>query len=154
MKDLEPFAQGAQGRETRRVLKFRAWNGASRRMTYLDPRQWSLTALAPEPFWEVMQFTGLQDKNGRDIYEGDLVVTSNDGKDGCDVWSAEEMGPATVTMDYHGVHMRDKSGFGWSWDEEETIYSLGYCEVIGNIYEAPQAAQAAPEPSPAEGSQS
>ena len=65
-----------------RVIKFRAWDSTNKRFEYFDfsggvnehhndaedvldwVRRWN---------WPVMQFTGLTDRNGREVFEGDIV---------------------------------------------------------------------------------
>lgn len=69
-----------------REIKFRAWDG--KRM-YYDPNDFYLRMdgscfdvfegemdepICGQPI--LMQYTGLKDKNGKEIYEGDIVKTS------------------------------------------------------------------------------
>ncbi|MCI1894788.1 MAG: YopX family protein [Lactobacillus sp.] len=92
-----------------------------------------------QPHLELMQFTGLYDKNGRGIYEGDIVrvqETMDGGRIVCleaiatAVWN-EERGCWGCEGEFSG-HLADYA-LG-------TMLSLmgNCCEVIGNIYENPE----------------
>ena len=82
----------------------------------------------------VVQFIGLHDKNGKEIYEGDILATSNDGKDGCDIWDIKTFGYTKVIWDIASSRFR---GTKWTWGvgEIDSVYDLNYVEVIGDIYE-------------------
>jgi hypothetical protein len=119
-----------------REIKFRQWLG--NRFNYWGIGVDSCTFVGPASGGGVnaqtapqQQFTGLHDKNGKEIYEGDILATSNDGSDGCDEWDSEIMG--VVEWD------ECSAGFvGVPERSEESIYDSRYVTVIGNIYENPE----------------
>ena len=77
--------------------------------------QWSFGDLLISSRFEITQFIGLTDKNGNDIYEGDLIV--ND--EGC-----------LAIVKYRGRMYEAKDHLGW-----DNLAHIDTCKVIGNIYE-------------------
>ena len=115
-----------------REIKFRAWvkdrkaifeviliNYATKKVTYLLERVGHLLNIVDEEFngVELMQYTGLKDMKGKEIYEGDILFE-------------------TFREEYFKVVFENGS-FRAEVDE----YSLDLedyddiCEVVGNIYE-------------------
>lgn len=98
-----------------REIKFRYWN--KREMHYQDVHGMIFGYLGTNLDEQyLMQFTGLQDKNGKDVYEEDILQSPN---------------PAFKFTVKHGLC---QGGVCIGYD-----VSIPYneCEVIGNIYETP-----------------
>lgn len=89
----------------------------------------------------LMQYTGLRDKNGKEIYEGDIVEY-----DDLDCGLSHDEGKAAV------VYNDELACFGWTQDDGcrgclnpfelfsgcQDHNSSEHLEVIGNIYENPE----------------
>lgn len=117
-----------------REIKFRAWDGK----TILDwiSCKYHISAMLDIPSFTLMQYTGLKDKNGKEIYEGDII------KD-CltDMISVVKYGMC-VKHAYNGWFVENES-FNYvsqiNADYDTNLNSM--IEVIGNIYENPELLQ-------------
>ncbi|WP_243280152.1 YopX family protein, partial [Clostridium tertium] len=85
---------------------------------------------------EIMQYTGLKDKNGKEIYEGDIVKYKVKGSDKTytTVMKFNEDHGAFLFGIYEGVKMPCGKKTRMN---KYTRKSVGSVEVIGNIYENP-----------------
>lgn len=118
-----------------REIKFRAWDGEkmvevaelhlNTKELLVDDEEWLSMRYSP-----LMQFTGLKDKNGREIYEGDILdigLRDQDGK------------PVVAPVSYEAYlagYVLDNRGYG-IWQRLG-----GDCEVVGNIFENPELLEA------------
>ena len=125
-----------------RIIKFRAWDELNQEMVYEKTgifsggkSSWEILKL----YENVMQFTGLHDKNGKEIYEGDIILFQKFSnwdddsmkrhkatvifKEGCFMWEILEFGKKSVTYYANATEPLRNTNSIWG------------LEVIGNIYE-------------------
>ncbi len=125
-----------------REIKFRAWGIISNRMrswenVLMDGMLLSAIGLPPDECRLVwLQYTGLKDKNGVEIYEGDIATYRT--------WQGKVGGKLkTVNAEVYW----DKNAWCIKWKTKLGVGSTGLhipeseefgSEVIGNIYENPE----------------
>ena len=70
----------------------------------------------------LLQYTGIEDKSGKEIYEGDVIDCLHDG------------------FRFLSKVFFDQGSFVVQQDEdyEPCLYEIHYVEIIGNIYENPE----------------
>lgn len=122
-----------------REIKFRAWNKINKTMLEIfdntTQKEWFLPNC--KEHYEIMQYTGLKDKNGKEIYEGDVFVHHFEPNQKGIVKYGEYRN--VMNDDRFGGHV----GFYIEWQDEftrsTTRCDLGYwakhSEVAGNIYQ-------------------
>lgn len=123
----------------RREIKFRAWvetrafNGEPKGFEYLDLYVDNENDFANFPPENIEQYTGLKDKNGKEIYEGDIVTETIDDGDNKIIQIYE----VYWDEDMLNFGIRGTKGFNYNLHDElwETNASR---EVIGNIHENPE----------------
>lgn len=119
-----------------REIKFRAWNNVLNKMyswnEFLDTNM-KQTFIAPESTAMIlMQYTGLKDKNGKEIYEGDIIQDEFYERK-AEVVFLE----GAFWLDYKedfGVYNTKHKRYQLlaNYDYEQVL------EVIGNIYDNPE----------------
>ena len=114
-----------------RETKFRAWDKLLGKMLPWDEivaMNFAIKYLTQSDTLELMQYTGLKDKNGKEIYNGDILCYGmwSDGKGKClykVFWNEED-------ARFDALDLRH--------NQEMTHVDTYEAEVIGNIYENPE----------------
>ena len=108
-------------RNMNREIKFRAWD-MDLNIMMIDMNPVELSMMIP-PRAVILQYTGLKDKNGKEIYEGDVVKFSGTV---CDT--------AICAVEFH------EGRFIFRLDEFSHRDIMGWrnVEVLGDIYENPE----------------
>lgn len=110
-------------------FKFRAWDRGKEKM--IAPHDGDFIKWHAMSNWQecldVMQFTGLHDKNGVEIYEEDVVRWN--------INDTEIIGKVEFVLGGYDLYEIREDGKPWlvCWD-----HFRGDSEIVGNVYENPE----------------
>lgn len=115
-----------------REIKFRLWHDSAKLMLFVGDDHGTSHPLDCCKYYmegqgsHLMQYTGLKDKNGVEIYEGDVIDDLVVGK-----------GVVEYVKKYAGFRINYKNG-RCKWFYDFLASEMRVLEVIGNIYENPE----------------
>lgn len=121
-------------------IKFRAWDSVQEKMLpveiidfkngYITLNEGDNSVTDTFEIFKLMQSTGEKDKNGKEIYEGDIVKSDVALRD---IFGKEYIAYVSVDLVISGcINLRNGSDLP---AEKSFIEYIQHLEVIGNIYE-------------------
>ncbi|MDM0609466.1 YopX family protein [Clostridium perfringens] len=119
-----------------REIKFRVWSEKNKKMLEIQKHSFKTGKSMPYgyniayDFGELMQYTGLKDENGKEIYEGDILSIK--------IYSRDKIIVQCKAL----VEFKDGC-FGVIWGYDKSFLSLKSFfntkfEVVGNKYDNPE----------------
>lgn len=123
-----------------REIKFRDYDMDNKVLRYFDLDGYDRQE--HDAWGNVMQFTGLKDKNGVEIYEGDIFKGDEPGDAIVVDWNEEK---AAFGVNLYGYDSHTGEGGQEVYDSDISLIDVDFmevsslidCEVIGNIHEHP-----------------
>lgn len=122
-----------------REIKFRAWDNTTKEMLQLQKMSFKTSKCMPYggniefEFDSLMQYTGLKDKSGKEIYEGDILSIEIKDKTIKD----KIIVSGNTVVEYKNC----KFGVVWGWHRDfiglDGFYNTDF-KIKGNIYENPE----------------
>lgn len=117
--------------------KFRAWDRIKKRMFLVLEIDYENELVSDETYWntipfddvKLMQFTGLHDVHGKEVFEGDIVKIPED----YDKFGRNAGEILKVAFDSGCFRLKrpNSKGRGFYFEDDNTV------TIIGNIYENP-----------------
>lgn len=86
----------------------------------------------------IEQCTGVKDKNGKLIYEGDILATSNTQPEAAEDFWAKEYYGYTAVLWHDGFLCFTCTEWNFEPVGFDSVYSLDFVEVVGNVHENPE----------------
>ena len=128
-------------------IKFRVWDKKHKKMSLVDAIDFEHDEIygkngreryTPKPFKdiEIMQYTGMTDKNGKEIYEGDILLsTASENEEDYKKWKVSYFdGGYIVNYKHIPIDKRKRSinEIELLCNDNIAFYEF---EILGNIYE-------------------
>lgn len=111
-----------------REIKFRVYSTFHDKKELMYLNKFTSKDLKSCDNWKVMQYTGLKDKNGKEIYEGDVVR----------IWADPKDYNGYKGHNYIGVVEWDEFILGFILSDGHGLKDFEFIEIVGNIYENPE----------------
>lgn len=125
-----------------REIRFRAWDKKTKTMGEVSNMDWTTEGWSVCCFEKgmhygriLMQYTGLKDRNGREIYEGDIVKYRWMSGFECEEEGWQDKGMERVgTVEFRNGEFRPREDSSLPDDGYDAWRTHSF-EIIGNIYE-------------------